>query len=219
MATTARRRGDPWAPVVPDLPTERPGAASPGPAEPVELADLLAATGDGTGRDVRLVGARLARLRVVGGDLSGVTLRDVAAREVALAGTVADGGAATRVAVDGGRLSGAVWVSGEIHDARLTGVRADGLTLRFCRLHRCRFEDCDLTGLDLTRSRLDHVEFIRCDLTGADFSGMTVVAARFADCRFDRVTGADGLAGAQVGAGDLVGLAPSLATALGIVFQ
>jgi uncharacterized protein YjbI with pentapeptide repeats len=215
MTTAARRRGDPWAPVVPDLPAEPPGgAAAGGRAELVDLAEALAESGDT--HDARLVGVRLAGLRVVGGRLAGPTVRDVAARDVALAGLVVDSGGATRVTVDGGRLSGAVWVNGEIRDARLTGVRADGLTLRFGRLYRCRFEDCDLTGLDLTRSRLDHVEFVRCDLTGADFTGVTAAAARFTDCRYDRVVGAEGLAGAEIAAGDLIGLAPSLATALRI---
>jgi len=70
--------------------------------------------------------------------------------------------------------------------------------------------------MDLTRARLDPVEFVRCDLTGADFTGVTVAAARFTDCRFDRLAGASGLAGAEVGAGDLISLAPSLAAAIGI---
>jgi uncharacterized protein YjbI with pentapeptide repeats len=213
-----RRRADPWAPVPPDLPPEpEGGAASAGRGERVDLAELLADGADA--RDLRLLGVRLTGPRVVGGDLAGPTVRDVAARDAALAGLVVDGGTVTRVAADGGRLSGIVWVNGEIRDARLTGVRADGLTLRFCRLHRCRFEDCDLTGLDLTRSSLDHVEFVRCDLTGADFTGVTVGAARFADCRYDRLAGAGGLAGAEIAAGDLVGLAPSLASALGITIR
>jgi uncharacterized protein YjbI with pentapeptide repeats len=71
----------------------------------------------------------------------------------------------------------------------------------------------------LTRARLDHVEFVRCDLTGADFTEVDISAARFTDCRFDHVTGAAGLAGAEIGAGDLMGLAPSLATALGITVR
>lgn len=50
----------------------------------------------------------------------------------------------------------------------------------------------------------------------ADFTGATVTAARFTDCRFDRLVGADGLAGAEIGTGDLMSLAPSLAAALGI---
>jgi uncharacterized protein YjbI with pentapeptide repeats len=217
MATTARRRSDPWVPVAPDLPAEPSGAVPAGRGELVDLAEVLAARDED--RDVSLVGTRLAGTRVVGGRLAGVSLRDVAARDVSLAGLVVEGGGATRVAVDGGRLSGGVWVSGEIRDVRLTGARADGLTVRFSRLHRCLFEDCDLTGLDLTRSRLDHVEFVRCDLTGADFTGVTVAAARFSDCGYDRVVGADGLAGAEIAAGDLISLAPSLAAALGILIR
>jgi uncharacterized protein YjbI with pentapeptide repeats len=89
--------------------------------------------------------------------------------------------------------------------------------MRFCRLHRSRFTGCDLTGSDLTGSQLDHVEFTGCDLSRTDFAQVKVVAARFRDCRFDGATGVAGLAGAEVDATDLVTLAGSLASALGII--
>jgi uncharacterized protein YjbI with pentapeptide repeats len=181
------------------------------PGEAVDLTDVEPHT--------QLAGARFAGLRALGGSLAAVGLRDVVAREIAVAGVVLDGGAATRILVDGGRLSGGVWVNAEIRDVLLRDVRADGLTLRFCRLFRSRFEGCDLSGMDLTRSRLDHVEFVRCDLRGADVSDVTVVAARFTGCRFDGMIGAAGLAGAEIDAGDLGSLAPALAASIGIIVR
>jgi len=68
MRRRGERRGDPWAPVVPDLPAPDPEAAAgglvgAGGREAIELAEVVAAAGGG--HDLRLIGVRLARLRVV----------------------------------------------------------------------------------------------------------------------------------------------------------
>ncbi|ABW15525.1 pentapeptide repeat protein [Parafrankia sp. EAN1pec] len=158
----------------------------------------------------------LAGARVLGGRVTGLRLRDVVADQAVLAGIVLDGGGATRVRVTGGRVSGTVWIRGELNDVVFDQVRADGLALRACLLRRARFVNCDLSGLDMTDTRLDHVRFEDCDLSSAIFAGTQIAAAQLRGCRFDGVVGADGLAGAEVDSSDLASLAGPMAAALGI---
>lgn len=183
--------------------------------------DLAAAVGELDPDAGGLTGATvestvLAGARVLGGQVTGLRLRDVVAEQAVLAGIVVDGGGATRIRVSGGRVSGTVWIRGEFHDVVFDQVRADGLALRSCLLRRAWFVKCDLSGLDLTETRLDHVRFENCDLSGAVFSGALITAARLRGCRFDGVVGAGGLAGAEVDSEDLMTLAGPMAAALGI---
>ncbi|TCJ37972.1 pentapeptide repeat-containing protein [Parafrankia sp. BMG5.11] len=158
----------------------------------------------------------LAGARVLGGRVTGLRLRDMVADQAVLAGIVLDGGGATRVRATGGRVSGTVWIRGELNDVVFDQVRADGLALRACLLRRARFVNCDLSGLDMTDTRLDHVRFEDCDLSSAIFTGTQIAAAQLRGCRFDGVVGADGLAGAEVDSSDLASLAGPMAAALGI---
>ncbi|MCK9925614.1 pentapeptide repeat-containing protein [Frankia sp. Mgl5] len=220
-----RRRTDLWQPLPPAI-DDQPGsaAASAGGGRRVvrgTVDDLAAAVseldpdaGGLTGTTVESI--VLAGARVLGGRVTGLRLRDVVADQAVLAGIVLDGGGATRVRVTGGRVSGTVWIRGELNDVVFDQVRADGLALRACLLRRARFVNCDLSGLDMTDTRLDHVRFEDCDLSSAIFTGTQIAAAQLRGCRFDGVVGADGLAGAEVDSSDLASLAGPMAAALGI---
>ncbi|MEX5707643.1 pentapeptide repeat-containing protein [Parafrankia sp. FMc6] len=220
-----RRRTDLWQPLPPAI-DDQPGsaAASAGGGRRVvrgTVDDLAAAVseldpdaGGLTGTTVESI--VLAGARVLGGRVTGLRLRDVVADQAVLAGIVLDGGGATRVRVTGGRVSGTVWIRGELNDVVFDQVRADGLALRACLLRRARFVNCDLSGLDMTDTRLDHVRFEDCDLSSAIFTGTQIATAQLRGCRFDGVVGADGLAGAEVDSSDLASLAGPMAAALGI---
>lgn len=222
-----RKRVDPWQPEGPDVgDAGRPtgGPARGGPPTRVlrgTMEDLRAACLTGDPDDGDLAGEPVEALvldgaRVLGGELIGPRLRDILIDQTVLAGVVIDGGGGVRVRIAGGRISGTVWIRGELHDVLAEQVRADGLTLRSCLLRRARFVGCDLSGLDLTETRLDHVRFENCDLSGAVFTGVRVVAASFAGCRFDGAVGVAGLADAEVDADTLMTLVGPMAAALRI---
>ncbi|MCK9899181.1 pentapeptide repeat-containing protein [Frankia sp. Cpl3] len=231
---TPRRRVGPWQPAAPDLdmsalaidqPSRGTGGRRSEGRQPrvvrgtVENLSAALAAGDPDGGG--LAGATidstvLAGTRVLGGEVAGLRLRDVLVDQGVLAGVVIDGGGGTRIQIRGGRVSGTVWIRGEFHDLVLEQVRADGVTLRSCRLHRARFTGCDLSGLDLTGTRLDHVRFEDCNLDGAVFTEVTITAAAFHRCRFDGAVGVDGLAGAEVDADSVMTLVGPMAAALAI---
>ncbi|WP_230203236.1 pentapeptide repeat-containing protein [Parafrankia discariae] len=220
-----RRKTDLWQPLPPAVDDQPGGAAAPagGGRRVVRgtVDDLAAAIGELDPDAGGLTGPTvestvLAGARVLGGRVTGLRLRDVVADQAVLAGIVLDGGGATRVRVTGGRVSGTVWIRGELNDMLFDQVRADGLALRACLVRRARFVNCDLSGLDLTDTRLDHVRFEDCDLSSAIFSGAQIAAAQLRGCRFDAVVGADGLAGAEIDSADLASLAGPMAAALGI---
>lgn len=150
---------------------------------------------------VEAADARLADHTLDGCDVAAVLLRGFDARRLVVAET---------------RLRDVACLAGRVADLHAQGVRAERLAVRFTSLHSARFVDCSLVGADFTGTTFDHVTFLRCDLSGARFDAAKVVALRAADVDFAGVSGAARLAGATITAGDLLGLAPSLARDMGI---
>ena len=166
-------------------------------------------------RDVAVVRARLSRGNLV----SKPELVNVRLRDVDVAGFAAREGRADRVLVDAGRLRGVVWANGVLRDVELRGVRGDDLSVRFSTLRRVVFRDCELAGLDLTESVLDDVRFERCRLPGVRFHRAQVKTLRIEGCDLAGASGVEALAGASVHPDDLLGLAPSMAAALGLTVE
>jgi len=101
-------------------------------------------------------------------------------------------------------------------DVAFRGCRLDLAGFRFARLHRVVFEDCILREADFAQARCRSVRFDACDLTGAGFAGARFDASELRGCTLEGITGVDGLRGAALEWTEIVGLAGTLAGALGI---
>jgi uncharacterized protein YjbI with pentapeptide repeats len=169
---------------------------------------------DGEAVGVRVVGARhagddFARARLVDVelvrcDLSGCDFSEAAFHRVRLVDC-----RATSI-----ELGGAIWRMVQAGDCRF-----DDANFRNTRLEQSRVEASSCARADFGAARLDRVQLTDCDLTAADFSNARCTELDLRGARLEQVKGIGSLRGAIIGPEQLYGLAPGLASALGIAVR
>jgi len=130
--------------------------------------------------------------------------------------TLANVDALTRVALRRCRLTGLLLTEGRLRDVVASESRVDLASFAGATLEQVVFEDCRLEGSSFQDARLRFVRFERCDLSEADLSGMRCERVELRGCTLDGVRGADGLRGAALPWGDILGAVGTFATALGV---
>jgi uncharacterized protein YjbI with pentapeptide repeats len=166
--------------------------------------------------------AQIARARLVEADFSGVRARgvdlvDCELRTCNVANLLVTKSALTRVAFTGCRMTGFGCPEAALEDVTFTDCLLDLAAFGFARLRRVSFENCVLRDADFREARFESVRFADCDLTEAWFSGARFDRSELRRCTLDGLRGVDGLRGAALEWGDVVGLAGTMAAALGIV--
>jgi uncharacterized protein YjbI with pentapeptide repeats len=149
-----------------------------------------------------LAGARLVETRFTAPDLASLRLVGAQLRTVELLG---------------GRLGDLDAAEGRWEGVRLEGARIGYLSLRGAtvadlELVGCQVDTLDLAGAQVTRARFEGTGLGELLATRATLGDVDLRAADL-----DRVEGVLGLAGAVVAPGQLLDLAPQLASALGLV--
>jgi uncharacterized protein YjbI with pentapeptide repeats len=158
----------------------------------------------------------LSGVRVLELDLDRPQLVDLRFDECDLSAISANGFGMRRVAMRGTRLRGVALSKGQFDDGLVENCSTDEFSMRFSGLRNVVFRDCDLTGADFYQATFDHVTFEGCRLRTARFQAVTIKCLRISNCDLSGLAGALDLKGAQVDAGDLPSLAPSLAGEVGI---
>jgi uncharacterized protein YjbI with pentapeptide repeats len=151
-----------------------------------------------------------------GSELPGLRLVDCELRGCNLANLVAAGGSMRRVSVSNGRLTGLQWTGGRIADVTFRDCRIDLAAFVECGLERVVFEGCLLGQADFQGARMRSVLFQSCDLSEADLTGARLGRCELRGCTLAGLRGIERLRGAAVPWADVVGMAGTLATALGI---
>lgn len=169
-------------------------------------------------------GVEFDRCRLAPAALGGAALRragfvDCVFAGGSLANLRAERSSMLRVDFDLLRMTGLQWIDGTLRDVTFRECRLDLSAFRFSTLQRVLFVDCNLVRADFTRVDLSGTRFERCDLTAAQFSHATMAGVRLRDCVLDGIGGVESFAGAIVTTADLVGLARTMATALGITID
>lgn len=136
-----------------------------------------------------------------------------------LANVVADDCSLLDIHVSNSRLTGMRFLHGVVRDSTIEGCRADIASFRDSRIKNVRFERCDMTSVDFQRANLHRVVFSSCNLEGAQFNSAKLSEVRFHRCSLLNVSGVRSLQGATVGAEDLISLAASLASEIGIKIE
>jgi uncharacterized protein YjbI with pentapeptide repeats len=124
-----------------------------------------------------------------------------------------------RVALSGSRLTGMSWTSGMLRDVCFDDCRAGLAAFRFSRFKTVLFKNCELVRANFQNADLTGARFERCDLTGSQFSNAQMQGARFEECALHDIVGVTSFSGASVKSADALGLAYSLASALGITIE
>jgi uncharacterized protein YjbI with pentapeptide repeats len=150
------------------------------------------------------------------GERAGLRLVDEELADASLANVDARDGELVRVVLRRCRLTGLLLTEGKLRDVVVADSRADLASFAACTLEQVVFEDCRLEGSSFQEARLRFVRFERCDLSEADLSGTRCEHVELRGCTLDGVRGADGLHGAAMPWGDILGSAGTLAAALGI---
>jgi uncharacterized protein YjbI with pentapeptide repeats len=147
-------------------------------------------------------GARLTDVEFVRCDLAGCDFSDTKLTRVSLIDCRA-------IALEAGQSS---W-----RDVRVVDAVLGEANLRMSTLRDVWFESTSLVAAEFIAARLEKVAFGASDLTRADFTKATCSDVDLHDARLDELRGVASLAGATIAVDQLFGLAPALASALGIV--
>jgi uncharacterized protein YjbI with pentapeptide repeats len=148
--------------------------------------------------------------------LDRVRISDSVFQRCDLANVRASRGTLTRVAFSGSRTTGMAWADGLLREVTFDECRMDMAAFRFSTFTNVVFSDCKLTQADFHEADLRGVRFERCDLTGAQFLNAQMEGTRLSTCTLDGVGGVTSFRGATVTSADILGLAHTLASALGI---
>ncbi len=124
-----------------------------------------------------------------------------------------------RVKISVSRLTGLQFINGGLRDVSFEHCRLDLATFRFCTLTDVVFSDCNMARVDFTNADLSRARFVDCVLAGAQFSHANLSGTRFTRCELVDIDGVTSLRGAVVEGHNLVALAHTLATALGITIE
>ena len=122
--------------------------------------------------------------------------------------------------VTGSRLTGLSWTNGLLREVLFEDCRMNLAGFRFTRFKTVVvFRNCELGRVNFQNADLSGARSERCDLTAAQFSNARMTGARFEECTLSDVSGVTAFAGAIVKSGDALGLAHTLASALGITIE
>lgn len=211
----------PRPPVPPRLDTELTAAGEPADdGDPIETgwSGVLAAGWRLAGRsgalefdassleNADLSGARPSRLSLIDCRLSTCNLANLSARRPSI----------IRASLRRSRLTGLTWSEGILRDVLFEDCRADLASFGFSRLQRVRFVGCNLAEADFEGVRAESVSFVDCDLRRAAFSQARFERSEMRGCEMGGIAGVEGLRGVGLPADDILGLAGTLAAALGI---
>jgi uncharacterized protein YjbI with pentapeptide repeats len=171
--------------------------------------------------DLRVAAVQFGEVVLREPDFTGAVLTDAVARDIVFenpnhANATLRGGTLTRIAVNGGRLTGVQVVETEIRDDLWLGCGADMASFRHARLTNVTFQECSLREADFTGLRAERVQFHGCHLRGAGFHHARFAGSELRRCRLDGIEGVEGLRGTSMELVELVSLAPLLASALGV---
>ncbi|MDO8213704.1 pentapeptide repeat-containing protein [Conexibacter sp. CPCC 206217] len=121
-----------------------------------------------------------------------------------------------RARLHGCRMTGIQLAESTLRDVVIEDSRVDLAAFRVSRFERVVFRRCQLQELDLVEAELSSVVFDDCDLSGADFSHARFRLSEMRGCTLDAIVGAERLRGVAMPWTDVVGLAGTLAAAIGI---
>jgi uncharacterized protein YjbI with pentapeptide repeats len=164
----------------------------------------------------------LTRTRVVGASHAGGTferarLTDVELVRCDLAGADFSEATFTRVVLVDCRANALEAGQATLRDVALVDCVLRDANLRLSKLTSVRFAGSSLAGAEFIDARLEDVEFTSTDLTRANFANARCKNVDLREARLDELQGVGSLAGARITLEQSLGLAPSLASAVGIV--
>lgn len=217
---------------VPGMPIRHDGPAPPRlpPAwtgSPVALADEASwdgveVTGPFAGQQVShldVTGCRLTGAVFTGAEIDRLRLADTVVEDCEFSGALLTRLAAVRVEFRRCRLSSLVAAGADLKDVRFTDCKLDGANFRMTTWKRSVFDGCLLTNADFGSAKLAGARLRSCDLTGADFSKADMAGASLHGSSLDGVRGGEAFRGVIIAGDQVIPLALSVFSAMGILLD
>jgi uncharacterized protein YjbI with pentapeptide repeats len=204
--------------LVPSLRLSQPTGLSPHDEwneECVVDADLSGCVAD----HVEIAACELRGVLLTGAELEQLRLVDVVARICEFSGSFAHQSSMVRVEFRNCRMSGLVVSDSRLSSVQFVDCKLDDANFRFATGDHVVFDRCSLVGADFYGATLTVSGFDSCDLTGAQFSKATVGGVRLLGSRLEGVRGAIGMSGVVIGSDQVLPLALSVFSDLGIVIE
>jgi uncharacterized protein YjbI with pentapeptide repeats len=207
---------------------------NPEPTLPIE--ELVRLASVDLEQDGALSGVLLEDAQLAGIEASALRLAEVGLRRVDLSSTRLRGVHMLEVSASAVNGANAVWPYAQMSRVTFTSSTLVGLDLSNGQLARTTFSECKLDLANLRMSSIRDVVFVGCSLRSVDFYAATLSSVRFESCDLHEadfsqatletvdlrtstitdVRGVGSLKGATVDSAQLLDLAPSLASELGI---
>ena len=113
-------------------------------------------------------------------------------------------------------MSGLIATPGHFQDVCFLDCRLDEANFRMTSWKRAAFLDCVLTGADFYSARLAGARVQRCDLRGTEFSAADLSGALLHGSTLDGLRGGEAFRGVVIGSDQVIPLALSVFSGLGI---
>lgn len=176
-------------------------------------------SGDHTGLDAShfsVTGCRITSARFTAASLRKVHFADCVIVDSDFVGAALAELHATRVELTRCRMSSVDAAGAQLRDVAFFDCKLDAANLRMTNWERCELVDCDLTEADLASAHMDGIHLFGCDLSWAELSKASLAGARLHGSRLEGAKGVENLRGAVIGSDQMVPVALSLLTAIGI---
>jgi uncharacterized protein YjbI with pentapeptide repeats len=158
----------------------------------------------------------MAQAQLIGAASSRLRATDVHIESSDLSGSDFDEAVFTRVVFHECRLSGAVFTRCSFKDVRFVGCRLNQANFAMSEGSSVLFEESDLRESDFYATTLEGTRFFDCNLSGAQFSKAKTTGVRFHGSTLTEVKGGLALAGAIIDSNQVLPVALSLLSELGI---
>lgn len=159
----------------------------------------------------------LRNVRFTGCDIDDFQACDVVFEDCELSGALVSGARMERVEFRRCRMSGVELSMATLRDVHFDECRLDEANLRASTLVAIDAADCELRNADFYGATIERSNILRSNLTGADFSHCRLERLLLHGSTLIDVKGGAALAGAIISRDQVVTLAPSVITSLGIV--
>ena len=164
-------------------------------------------------------GCRLTGAVFTGAEIDKLRLVDTVVEDCEFSGAVLTRLSAVRVEFRRCRMSGVDVHGGDFRDVKFLDCKLDGANLRSTTWQRSGLEGCLLTEADFSSAKLGEAAIKQCDLRRADFTKAQAAGVTLHGSELEGVVGAEGLRGVLIGSDQVIPLALSVFSALGIRVQ
>lgn len=169
-----------------------------------------------SGWRVSIQRTRMSAVHLTGSVLNGLSLIDVLVEQSDLSGVDLDESSFTRVEFRDCRMDGAGFTRSRFRDVLFTRCRLNQASFRMSDAPSTWFDETEVREGDFYAAQMEGSRFFDCVLDGAELSKASLAGARFHGSSLIDLKGSDSLSGAVIDSLQVLAVAQSVLSALGV---